>query len=80
MSPVALPQPLTAFASGVNVRLAFLSLVPAEAARLRELGMREGSPVHILRNQGALICGVDASRVVLRREVAQHVFGVLQPA
>jgi|DEB0MinimDraft_6_1074348.scaffolds.fasta_scaffold543970_1 Fe2+ transport system protein FeoA len=80
MSPLPLPQPLTAFASGVCVRLSFLSLLPAEAARLRDLGMREGSPIHILRNQDSLICSVDASRVVLRREVAQQVFGILQPA
>ncbi len=32
------------FAAGVVVQLAFLSLLPAEAARLRELGIREGCP------------------------------------
>ena len=80
MSPISLPQPLTAFAAGVVVQLVFLSLLPAEAARLRELGIREGCPVHILRNHDSLVCGVESSRVVLRREVAQNVFGVLQPA
>lgn len=80
MSPISLPQPLTSFACGVVVQLAFLALLPAEAARLRELGIREGSPIHILRNHDSLVCGVDASRVVLRKEVAQHVFAVLQPA
>jgi Fe2+ transport system protein FeoA len=80
MSPITLPQPLTSFACGVVVQLAFLALLPAEAARLRELGIREGCPIHILRNHDSLVCGVDASRVVLRKEVAQNVFAVLQPA
>ena len=80
MSPISLPPPLTSFANGVVVQLAFLAVLPAEAARLRELGIREGNPIHILRNQESLICAVDASRVVLRKEVAQNVFAVLQPS
>lgn len=80
MSPITLPQPLTSFMNGVVVQLAFMSMLPAEAARLRDLGIREGSRVQILRNHDCLVCGVEASRVVLRREVAQNVFGVLQPA
>jgi len=80
MSPVSLPQPLTSFACGVVVQLAFLSLLPAEAERLRDLGIREGNEIHVIRNAESMICKIEASRVVLRREVAMNVFAVLQPA
>jgi len=77
MTPDPLPQPLTSFTAGVVVQLAFLSLMPVEADRLRDLGIREGNPIHILRNEEALICAVESSRIVLRREIAQQVFATL---
>lgn len=51
--------------------------MPVEADRLRELGIREGNPIHILRNEEALICTVESSRIVLRREIAQQVFATI---
>ena len=78
MSPVSLPRPLTTFACGVMVQLAFFSLSPTEAERLRELGLREGNAIHVIRNEESFICKIEASRVVLRREVAMKIFGTIQ--
>ena len=80
MSPLSIPQPLTSFAKGVVVTLSFLAHAPAEVQRLRDLGIREGNVVQILKNAEALVCMVESSRIVLRREVAMQVFGVVQPA
>lgn len=74
MTPDTVPQPLTCYACGVCVKLAFLALAPAEAERLRDLGVREGNDVHLLRNEETVICGVESCRIALRREVAMQVF------
>lgn len=74
MTPDTVPQPLTCYACGVCVKLAFLALAPAEAERLRDLGVREGNDVYLLRNEETVICGVESCRIALRREVAMHVF------
>ena len=68
------PQPLTCFARGVWVKLAFLAVAPSEAERLRDLGVREGCRVHVLRNAASVVCHVETARIVLRREVAMNVF------
>ena len=74
LGPNAVPQPLTCYACGVCVKLAFMVLTQAEADRLRDLGIREGNSVHLLRNEETVICGVESCRIALRREVAMHVF------
>lgn len=74
MSPKNFPQPLTSFDAGVVVHLAFFALGPAESQRLRDLGVREGNEIHVLKNEDALVVRVEASRIVLRREVAMNVF------
>ena len=74
MSPVNVPQPLTSFAAGVIVHLAFFAVAAPEAQRLRELGVREGNPIHVLKNAETFVCKVEESRIALRREVAMNVF------
>ena len=74
MSPVNVPQPLTSFAAGVVVHLAFFALGDSECQRLRDLGVREGNEIHVLKNDDTFVCKIDASRIALRREVAMNVF------
>ena len=75
MSPIHIPQPLTSFAVGMIVHLAFFALGIPEAQRLRELGVREGNMIHVLKNGETFVCRVESSRIALRREVAMNVFG-----
>jgi len=74
MSPIHVPQPLTSFAAGVMVQLAFFALGVPEAQRLRELGVIEGNQIHVLKNGDTFVCCVESSRIALRREVAMNVF------
>ena len=68
--------PLTCFRRGRNVRLSFLAVNDAEAARLRDLGLREGCRVCVLANAPTCILGVGACRLALQREVAMNLFAV----
>ena len=74
MSPVNVPQPLTSFAAGLVVHLSFFALAASEAQRLRDLGVREGNAIHVLKNADTFVCKIEASRIALRREVAMKVF------
>ncbi len=77
MSPIQVPRPLTSFSAGVMVHLAFFSLGVAESQRLRELGVREGNLIHVLKNDDTFVCAVESSRIALRKEVAMNVFATL---
>ena len=79
MSPIHVPQPLTSFAAGMMVHLAFFALGVSEAQRLRELGVRDGNMIHIVKNGDTFVCCVESSRIALRREVAMNVFGTPSP-
>ena len=68
--------PLTCFRRGRNVRLSYLAVDDAEAARLRDLGLREGCRVCVLANATTCIVGVGACRLALQREVAMNLFAV----
>ncbi len=74
MSPTFNSQPLTSFRVGADVRLAFFSLPAAEEQRLRDLGIREGNELRILKNDDSIVLRVEASRIVLRKEVAMAAF------
>lgn len=78
MGPSAIPRPLTSFSAGAIVRLNFFSLSPVEEQRLRDLGIREGKELHVLKNEESLVLRVEASRIVLRKEVAMAVFATLE--
>ena len=45
------------------------------AERLRDLGVREGALVNMLRNSGDVVVQVEGCRVGLRREIAGKVLG-----
>ena len=68
--------PLTCFRRGRTVRLSVLAVDDAEAARLRDLGLREGCRVCVLANAATCILGVGACRLALQREVAMNLFAV----
>lgn len=68
------PAPLTAFRRGQHVRIAWLSLDSPEAARLRDLGVREGCTACIMMNADKCILGLGTCRLALQREVAMHLF------
>jgi Fe2+ transport system protein FeoA len=78
--PDGAPAPLTAFARGQHVRIAWLGLDGPEAARLRDLGVREGCTACIMMNADKCILGLGACRLALQREVAMHLFATPAPA
>ena len=65
------PAPVTSFPAGRTVRLCFLGLDEVTAARLRELGVREGCDACVVATGDKCVLGLGAARVALRREVAQ---------
>ena len=72
--PDACPLPLTCFASGACVRLAFATMGSHEAERLGEMGLCEGAQCTILQNAEKLILGVGGSRFGVPRELAMQLF------
>lgn len=68
--------PLTCFRRGHTVRLSLLAVDDAEAARLRDLGLREGCKVCVLGNAATCIVGIGSCRLALQREVAMNLFAV----
>lgn len=68
------PAPVTSFPAGRTVRLCYLGLDEATAARLRELGVREGCAACVVATGDKCVLGLGAARVALRREVAMGLF------
>ena len=68
------PQPLSSFGQGDRVQLAFFALPPAEEDRLRDLGIREGQPMQLLKNDDAVLIRIEESRIAVRLETARNVF------
>jgi Fe2+ transport system protein FeoA len=68
------PLPLTCFASGTCVRLAFAALGVGECERLGAMGLCEGARCTILHNTDKLIVRVGESRFGVSREVAAQLF------
>ena len=73
------PAPVTSFPTGRTVRLCFLGLDEATAARLRELGVREGCDACVVATGDKCVLGLGAARVALRREVAMGLFATDLP-
>ncbi len=75
MSPQTLPAvPLSSIAEGRTVRIQFVQ-TDRDGTRLRELGLREGSSVQVLRrDRGKLIVGIAEARFGVGTEVADRVF------
>ena len=66
--------PLTTFRVGPTVRIGWVGLDDPDAARLRDLGVREGCLACIKANSDKCILGLGACRIALRREVATRLF------
>jgi Fe2+ transport system protein FeoA len=47
---------------------------PDEAAQLRDLGVREGAELTVLREGDPLLIGADGARFGIGRSAAMHVF------
>ena len=68
-----MPAPLTSFLGGTYI---LLHAIGGEAAhRLRDVGLREGAMVAIVRNTGNIVVRVDGSRIGLRQEIAKQILG-----
>lgn len=66
--------PLTVLGQGRRACVAFMGMDEADAQRLRELGLREGACICVMRNTSTCLLAMDGSRLALQREVAAQVF------
>lgn len=73
------PAPVTTFAAGKTVRVCFMGLDAPTCARLRSLGVREGCDACVVATGDKCVLGLGASRIALRREVAEGLFATAAP-
>ena len=75
MSTSTLPVvPLSSVAEGMTVRIQFVQ-TNCDDTRLRELGLREGCAVRVVRREPTkLILGIDEARFGVGAEIADRVF------
>jgi Fe2+ transport system protein FeoA len=78
-------MPLPAIASGSYVRVAAVRAEPLAKRRLAELGVRRGTALELVQNQGpdGVILGLGADRLALPRHLAEQVQvtdGLKEPA
>lgn len=66
--------PLTGTPAGLRVEVDFFTLDTPDAARIRDLGIREGSQLRIIQSNGQLVVGLEQSRIGLPHEVAAGIF------
>lgn len=66
--------PLTCFACGACVRLAFAALGDSDTERLGAMGLREGARCTVLQNTDKMILRVGGSRLGLPHELATKLF------
>jgi Fe2+ transport system protein FeoA len=68
-------QALTAVASGSYVRVAAIRADAVAKRRLAELGVRRGTALEVVQNQGpdGVILGLGADRLALPRHLAEQV-------
>ncbi len=66
--------PLTVLGQGRRACVAFMGMNEADAQRLRELGLREGACICVMRNTSTCLLAMDGCRLALQREVAAQVF------
>lgn len=65
--------PLTALSEGIDV---LVDTVCGHAAhRLRDVGLREGAQIAIVRNTSNVIVRVEGCRIGLRHEIARQILG-----
>jgi len=66
--------PLTVLGQGQRACVAFMGMDEGDAQRLRELGLREGACICVMRNTSTCLLAMDGCRIALQREVAVMVF------
>ncbi|MBE2187324.1 MAG: ferrous iron transport protein A [Rhodothermales bacterium] len=73
------PAPLSCHPKGSDVCIAWLSLPEADAARMRDLGLREGACVNVVQAGAACVVALGGCRLALQREVADRLFAAPLP-
>ncbi len=74
------PVPLGSIPTGRSVEIFALGLVRELAARLRELGVREGAIARVVhRAGGQVILGIDEARIAVAHDAAAHMLVREQP-
>lgn len=73
------PAPLSCHPQGADVCIAWLSVDEADAARLRDLGLREGACVNVVQNGAACVVALGGCRLALQRELADGLFATSLP-
>ena len=73
------PAPLSCHPTGASVCIAWMGMPDADAARLRDLGLREGACVSVVRNDGACVVSLGGCRLALQRELADHLYASSLP-
>jgi Fe2+ transport system protein FeoA len=66
--------PLTCFAGGACVRVAFAAIDDAVSERLGAMGLREGVLCTILQNADKMILRIGGSRLGVPRELAMQLY------
>ena len=74
------PFPLAAAAPGRPVGVRLIALPEEAAGRLRDLGIREGAVIRVVRSEGRLIVRIGESRVGVPAELAAAIFVEEEPA
>lgn len=68
------PSPLTSFCDGCTLKIC--SVYGCAQDRLRDVGIREGAQVEMLKNSDELIVRIESCRIGLRRDMAADVLAV----
>ncbi len=68
------PAPLTAFCDGCPLKIH--SVCGCAQDRLRDIGLREGAHIELIRNSEKLIVRIDGCRIGLRRDMAMDILAV----
>ena len=73
------PAPLSCHPTGASVCIAWMGMAEADASRLRDLGLREGACVRVVRNDNACVVSLGGCRLALQRELADHLYASSLP-
>ncbi|MCY4159638.1 MAG: FeoA family protein [Bacteroidetes bacterium] len=67
-----IPAPLTSYGDGCILVIRYVDGSAQE--RLRDIGIREGACVEMIKNSEGLIVRLEGSRIGLRRDMAEEIF------
>jgi len=69
-----IPAPLTSFCDGCALKI--YSVCGGAQERLRDMGIREGACVEMIKNSEDLIVRIEGCRIGLRRDMAVNIFAI----